>query len=201
MTAWLSTPLDSVFNKNFNFFVCVKTTVDMSFGDSFQMSASFLDPSEPTYDYFNYRRKDKSISFGTDTSRGLKNQITRGDVYSFAQVVSKVNTCTTVTNTVFAKETSSGQTVDADSIVPLTSVSHFIQRSVTGNTPYVTEVSSPPPAKTGVSRRGTNMSPAVNVPDASASHHSETPLSSSFESGLKWVGVTPLTLLMVTSTQ
>ena len=92
MTAWLSTPLDSVFNKNFNFFVCVKTTVDMSFGDSFQMSASFLDPSEPTYDYFNYRRKDKSISFGTDTSRGLKNQITRGDVYSFAQVVSKVNT-------------------------------------------------------------------------------------------------------------
>ena len=141
MTAWLSTPLDSVFNKNFNFFVCVKTTVDMSFGDSFQMSASFLDPSEPTYDYFNYRRKDKSISFGTDTSRGLKNQITRGDVYSFAQVVSKVNTCTTVTNTVFAKETSSGQTVDADSIVPLTSVSHFIQRSVTGNTPYVTEVS------------------------------------------------------------
>ena len=44
------------------------------------------------------------------------------------------------------------------------------------------------------------MSPRLNLPSALASHQSEMPLVSSLDIGVKWVGVTPLTLVSVTST-
>ena len=140
MTAWLGTPVDSDFQKNHNFFVCVRTTADMSFGDSFRMNASFLEPSEPLYGLSDYRCQDTSIAFGTNPTGRRGDHITRGNVVSFAEAVSKTIVCTTVTNTVFAKETTPGQSVDADTLVPLTSVTHFIQTS-TGITPYVTTIS------------------------------------------------------------
>ncbi|MGN0866325.1 MAG: LamG-like jellyroll fold domain-containing protein [Oligosphaeraceae bacterium] len=140
MTAWLGTPVDSDFQKSHNFFVCVRTTADMSFGDSFRMNASFLEPSEPVYDASEYRCRDTSISFGTNPTGRQGDHITRGSVVSFAEAVSQTIVCTTVTNTIFAKETTPGQSVDADTVVPLTSVNHFIQTS-TGITPYVTSIS------------------------------------------------------------
>lgn len=141
ITAWLSTPLDGSFDSTSNFFICVKTTEDMSYGDAFQMSASFLEPSEPNYNYNDYRRDpNAAVEFGTNRT-GRANQLTRGNVFSYAEVVSKTNTCTTVTNTVFAKTTTVGQSIDADTIVPLTSVKHFVLTNDAKNLPYVTKVS------------------------------------------------------------
>lgn len=140
MTAWLGTPVDSDFQKNHNFFICVRTTADMSFGDSFRMNASFLEPSEPLYDYSDYRCKDTTINFGTTPTGRRGDHITRGNVHSFAEAVSQTIVCNTVTNTIFAKETTPGQSVDADTKVPLTSVNHFIQ-TAGGNDPYVTALS------------------------------------------------------------
>ncbi len=138
VTAWLNTPVDGKLAEKQNFFICVKTTQDMSFGDKFQMSASFLDPAEPVYDYTEYENTDKSIYFGTEL-KGIKDQLTRGEVYSFAEIVSQEIECTTVTNTTFAKETVPGQTVDAGELVPLTSVNHFVM-TASGSKPYVTSV-------------------------------------------------------------
>ncbi|NLF61295.1 MAG: hypothetical protein GX574_09105, partial [Lentisphaerae bacterium] len=95
LTAWLSCPQDSSYStRGSNFFVCVNTTVDMSYGDQFSVSADFYEPTEPNYD-------------------------TGG--YCFARGSSGTVTCTSITNTVYAKLTRHGQTVDADGTVGLAS--------------------------------------------------------------------------------
>ncbi|NMA41197.1 MAG: hypothetical protein GX937_13590, partial [Lentisphaerae bacterium] len=113
LTAWLSCPQDSSYStRGSNFFVCVNTTVDMSYGDQFSVSADFYEPTEPNYD-------------------------TGG--YCFARGSSGTVTCTSITNTVYAKLTRHGQTVDADGTVGLASIDHFLGTDL-GRSVYMTEV-------------------------------------------------------------
>ena len=77
LTAWLSSPQNTA-TRGHNFFVCVRTTVDMSYGDQFSVSAKFYEPTEPDYE--------------------------DGGVY-FADGNSGVIFCTSITNTVFTKKT------------------------------------------------------------------------------------------------
>jgi hypothetical protein len=100
LTAWLSCPQDASYSKRgSNFFVCVQTTVDMSYGDQFAVSASFYEPTEPDY-------------------------VTGG--VCFASGGSGTITCTSITNTQFRKLTTPGQTADAGNTVPLASIDHFL---------------------------------------------------------------------------
>ena len=121
LTAWLSRAKDVTADNRNNFFVCVRTTVDMTGGDQFTVSADFYDPTEPNYTYKYY---DK------DT----------GTIACFAHVESDVVTCTSVTNTILAKMTVPGQTVDAGTNVPMVSVSHFVNSSSL-TPPYVSQLS------------------------------------------------------------
>ncbi|MGI5922468.1 MAG: C10 family peptidase [Lentisphaeria bacterium] len=113
LTAWLSCPQDSSYStRGSNFFVCVNTTVDMSYGDKFRVSADFYEPSEPNYE-------------------------TGG--YCFARGSSGEVTCTSITNTVYAKLTHNGQTVDAGATVGLASIDHFLGTDLERPV-YMTEV-------------------------------------------------------------
>ena len=118
LTAWLASPTDSNADSS-NFFVCVKATSDMSFGDQFKVKAVFYDATENEYDYHKFNGSD-----------GV----------SFAQITSAVVTCTSVTNTIFASTTVSNQNVDADQLVPLTSIAHWGEASGS-SMPWVTKVS------------------------------------------------------------
>ncbi|MDY0176686.1 MAG: kelch repeat-containing protein [Lentisphaeria bacterium] len=113
LSAWLSCPQDSSYSsRGSNFFVCVNTTVDMSYGDQFSVSARFYEPTEPDYE-----------------SGG----------YCFASGSSSTVTCTSITNTVYKKLTYAGQTVDADKTVGLVSVNHFLGADL-GSPVYMTDV-------------------------------------------------------------
>ena len=125
LTAWLSRAKDVTADNRNNFFVCVRTTVDMTGGDQFTLTANFYDPTEPNYDYSFYN--EKTNKYGT--------------AVCFASVTSDVVTCTSVTNTILAKMTTTGQTVDADTNVPMVSVSHFINAGGLSTPPYVTQLS------------------------------------------------------------
>lgn len=108
--AWLACPQVSGSTAS-NFFVCVRTTGDMSYGDRFSVRATFYEPTEPNL-----------------TGAGVA---TIGD--------SGTITCTSVTNTYYAKMTRSGQRIDAGSRVPLASIDHFLGAD-TGSKVYVNEI-------------------------------------------------------------
>ena len=112
ITSWLSCS-QSVSGTSFNFFVCVNTTEDMSYGDSFSVSASFYEPTEPNY--------------------------TTGGV-CFASANSGNIVCTSITNTVFKKKTTKGQTIDSGTTVRLASINHFCGTPISGKSVYMTAV-------------------------------------------------------------
>ncbi|MBR4902071.1 MAG: C10 family peptidase [Victivallales bacterium] len=112
ITSWLSCS-QSVSDTSFNFFVCVNTTEDMSYGDSFNVSASFYEPTEPNY--------------------------TTGGNY-FASANSGNIVCTSITNTVFRKLTTKGQTIDANTTIRLAGINHFFGTAIGGKQVYMTAV-------------------------------------------------------------
>ncbi|MBP5300807.1 MAG: hypothetical protein J6Y80_05320, partial [Victivallales bacterium] len=124
LTAWLSRAKDVTADNRNNFFVCVKTSVDMSYGDQFTVAADFFDPTEPNYDYSYYSEKTNAF----------------GNAVCFASITSDVVSCTSVTNTILAKMTATGQTVDADTNVGMVSIEHFVEQATTENLPYVIQV-------------------------------------------------------------
>ena len=112
ITSWLSCS-QSVSDTSFNFFVCVNTTEDMSYGDSFRVNANFYEPTEPNY-----------------TTGGT----------SFAGAGSGNIVCTSITNTVFKKKTTKGQTIDSNTTVRLASINHFFGTAISGKSVYMTAV-------------------------------------------------------------
>ena len=112
ITSWLSCS-QSVSDTSFNFFVCVNTTEDMSYGDSFNVSASFYEPTEPNY-------------------------VTGGNYFASANSGNIV--CTSITNTVFKKKTTKGQTIDANTTIRLASINHFFGTAISGKQVYMTAV-------------------------------------------------------------
>ena len=112
ITSWLSCS-QSVSDTSFNFFVCVNTTEDMSYGDSFRVNASFYEPTEPDYD-------DGGVCFASAGSGNI--------------------VCTSITNTVFKKKTTKGQTIDSNTKVRLASINHFFGTAISGKSVYMTAV-------------------------------------------------------------
>ena len=111
LTAWLSSPQNTA-TRGHNFFVCVRTTVDMSYGDQFSVAAKFYEPTEPDYE-------NGGVCFATGNSG--------------------VISCTSITNTVFTKRTHAGQSIDAGQHVNLVAIDHFLGADL-GNSVYITSV-------------------------------------------------------------
>ena len=112
ITSWLSCS-QSVSDTSFNFFVCVNTTEDMSYGDSFRVNANFYEPTEPNY--------------------------TTGGNY-FASASSGNIVCTSITNTTIKKLTTKGQTIDSNTTVRLAGINHFFGTAISGKSVYMTAV-------------------------------------------------------------
>lgn len=111
LTAWLSSPQNTA-TRGHNFFVCVRTTVDMSYGDQFSVAAKFYEPTEPDYE-------NGGVCFATGNSGTIS--------------------CTSITNTVFTKRTHAGQSIDAGQHVNLVAIDHFLGADL-GNSVYITSV-------------------------------------------------------------
>lgn len=111
LTAWLSSPQNTA-TRGHNFFVCVRTTVDMSYGDQFSVAAKFYEPTEPDYE-------NGGVCFATGKSG--------------------IISCTSITNTVFTKRTHAGQSIDAGQHVNLVAIDHFLGADL-GNSVYITSV-------------------------------------------------------------
>jgi hypothetical protein len=118
ISAWLSSPQNAS-SQGYNFFVCVRTTVDMSFGDAFSVRATVYDPTEP------------------DTNG-------RGEP-SFATGTSKRVSCSTITNTVFSRLTRPNQQVDPGTsskpnTVGLIAIDHYLGTPDVDKPVYISEL-------------------------------------------------------------